>query len=396
MIKKLIISGVGCSLIDTVYTNISFGDENFSHYLSIENGDGGLVPGQLVFKRDFEKFIKTKRRTNFENLLSHKSPDKINIGGPGIVPMIHAAQLSDNDQSEFCFYGARGNDENGDFITSQLKEIVALDTKYKISNDETPSTIVLSDSDYNEGNGERIFINTIGAAWNYNSDELDANFFNSDIVVFGGTALTPLIHDNLTELLEKSKTSGCITIVNTVFDFRNEKENPSRKWPLGKSEDSYKNIDLLIMDHLEAIRLSGASDIDKAMHFFCNSGTNAVIITNGSENVRLFSNGKLFRNLDSSEMPISNAVSSELKKEFHTGDTTGCGDNFAGGVIASLVSQIQKKAKPYDLIDACALGIVSGGTTCFYVGGVFQEQFQGEKKELIAPYYKHYKNQINR
>ena len=31
-------------------------------------------------------------------------------------------------------------------------------------------------------------------------DELDDDFFNSDIVVFGGTALVPLIHDNMTTL----------------------------------------------------------------------------------------------------------------------------------------------------------------------------------------------------
>ena len=269
------------------------------------------------------------------------------------------------------------------------------DCNYKVTNDETPSTMALSDPGYNEGNGERIFVNTIGAAWKYNSDELDADFFNSDIVVFGGTALTPLIHDNLTELLEKSKANGCITIVNTVFDFRNEKENPTLKWPLGKSDDSYKNIDLLIIDHIEAIRLSGESAIDNAMQFFCESGTGAIIITNGSKNVKLFSNGKLFRTLSSSEMPISKAVSLELKKGTYFGDTTGCGDNFAGGVIASLVSQIQKNAGSYDLVEACIWGIISGGTSCFYVGGTYKEKYQGEKRELIKPYYKQYKDQIN-
>ena len=395
MAKKLTISGVGCSLVDNLYTNISFGGKKFSPYLSVENGDGGLAPGELVLKRDFEEFIKRRNRAEFDKKLLNKSPDRINIGGPGIVPMIHAAQLSDNDQCEFRFYGTRGNDENGDFIISLLKKIAVLDCNYKVSKDETPSTTVLSDPDYNEGNGERIFINTIGAAWKYSANELDADFFNSDIVIFGGTALTPLIHDSLTELLEKSKANGCITIVNTVYDFRNEKENLTLKWPLGKSDDSYNYIDLLIMDHIEAIRLSGKSDIDQAMQFFCESGAGAIIITNDSKNVRLFSNGKLFSALTSSEMPISKAVSLELKKGSYIGDTTGCGDNFVGGVIASLISQIQKNTNSYDLVEACVWGIVSGGTTCFYVGGMYEEKFQGEKREMIVPYYKQYKNQIN-
>ena len=81
--------------------------------------------------------------------------------------------------------------------------------------------------------GNVMFLNSIGAAWDYRPDELDDEFFNSDIVVFGGTALVPQIHDHMTTLLKKAKSKGCITIVNTVFDFRNEKANPSEKWPTG-------------------------------------------------------------------------------------------------------------------------------------------------------------------
>ena len=126
-----------------------------------------------------------------------------------------------------------------------------------LSDNQTPSTVVLSDPSYDNGHGERMFINSIAAAWEYGPDNLDDDFFNSDIVVFGGTGLVPQIHDNLTSLLKKAKSKGCITIVNTVFDFRNEKANPSKKWPLGESDESYRYIDLLITDQEEAFRLSG-------------------------------------------------------------------------------------------------------------------------------------------
>ena len=393
MSKKITISGVGSGLVDNLYNNISFRADNFLPFLSKEKGDGGLTPGQLVLKRDFEIFLKKINKSGLENIISDRSPDKINIGGPGIVSMIHAAQLSDNEKSEFYFYGARGNDKNGDFIISLLKKTPLLASNYKVSNDETPSTIVLSDPEYNDGSGERIFVNTIGAAWKYSSDELDVNFFNSDIVVFGGTALMPLIQDNLTEFLEKAKSNDGITIVNTVYDFISEKENPNKKWPLGKSDASYKYIDLLIMDHEEAIRLSGKSDINESMQFFRAAGAGAVIITSGAKNVKLFSKGVLFKELNNFEMPISKAVSNKLKKGENFGDTTGCGDNFVGGIIASLVSQIQNSTEPYDLTEACIWGIISGGTTCFYIGGMYEENFHGEKRKMIKPYYKQYKEQ---
>jgi len=258
----------------------------------------------------------------------------------------------------------------------------------------TPSTIVLSDPSYDGGHGERIFINSIGAAWDYTPEDLDDDFFASDVVVFGGTALVPHIHDHLTGLLRKSKSKGCITIVNTVFDFRNEKANPSGKWPLGESDESYRNIDLLITDMEEALRLSGKTTLEEALRFFREAGTGAVIVTNGSKNIRMFSGGGLFRTVDDHEMPVSAAVSEELRKG-HSGDTTGCGDNFAGGVIASVVSQLQEGAETLDLTKAGIWGIVSGGYACFYMGGTYFEDAPAEKRNLLVPYIEQYKKQIH-
>ncbi len=78
----------------------------------------------------------------------------------------------------------------------------------------------------------------------------------------------------------------------------------------------------------------------------------------------------------------------------HVGDTTGCGDNFVGGVIASIVDQLQQSKLQPDLKEACCWGIVSGGFTCFYMGGTFFEEYAGEKKKKILPYYESYCKQI--
>ena len=395
MSKKIIVSGVGCSLVDRLFNNISFNSEKFYGYLSKKSGDGGLVPGQLVFVEEFENFVGEDHQSILKKISNNSSHDKINIGGPSIVSIIHAAQLSYDNNSEFRFYGGRGNDAEGEFIISLLEKTTVNADNYIVAKGETPSTLVLSDPKYNENTGERIFINSIGAAWDYSPYNLDENFFSSDIVVFGGTALVPQIHDNLTELLENAKQKKCITIVNTVYDFRNEKENPDKKWPLGKSDNSYKNIDLLITDLEEALRLSGKQDVSEAIDFFRNNGTGAVIITSGTDNVRLFAQGNLFKKVDYAEMPISKAVSEELKKgKGDNGDTTGCGDNFVGGVIASVVSQIQDTGSPLDLEEAAICGIVSGGTATFYMGGMYEEKKIGEKKAMIEPHYLMYKNQV--
>lgn len=393
MSKKITVSGVGCCLVDRLYNHIPFTSDTFSPWLSKTRGDGGLTPGHLVFKEEFERFSSQDFQLTLKEITKGKAPEKINIGGPCIVALIHAAQISGGEDCAYRFYGCGGKDEDGEFLLEALTGTPVDTSHYQLSGALTPSTVVLSDPDYDHGHGERAFINTIGAAWDYLPEKLDEEFFASDVVVFGGTALVPRIHDHLDELLDKAKKKGCITVVNTVFDFRSEKMNPGGKWPLGKNDKSYRNIDLLITDFEEALHLSGESTMDGAMAFFRDQGTGAAVVTNGSKNIRMFSGGSLFRLAKDTEMPVSESVSMELKKG-HRGDTTGCGDNFAGGVIASLVSQLKNQARPLDLTESCMWGVVSGGYTCFYMGGTYFENSRGEKAGLIRPYYEAYKKQI--
>jgi sugar/nucleoside kinase (ribokinase family) len=393
--KKIEVSGVGCCLVDYLFNNISFTSETFLKYISKRSGDGGLTPGQLVFAEEFEKFSAQDIESAIREITKGKPADKVNIGGPGIVALIHAAQMLKNTGCRVRFYGGWGKDEAGEYIQSSLENTPVNIDNYKLVKGVTPSTVVLSDPDFNEGTGERVFINSIGAAGKYLPEYLDDRFFSSDIVVFGGTALVPAIHDNLTGLLAQSKAEGCITVVNTVYDFRNQKANPDKKWPLGKSDDSYRNIDLLITNHEEALRLSGKSKLKGAMEFFQKVGTGAVLVTNGAKNITLFAGeSSIFGETKQTEMPVSDAISAELNKS-HSGDTTGCGDNFAGGVIASLVMQLQNNEKKINLKEAGIWGIVSGGFSCFYMGGTFHQKEPGEKQKRILPYYKAYLKQID-
>ena len=394
MPEKIIVSGIGCCLVDLLYNDIDFSSDIIRRYLSNKRGDGGLTPGKLVFQEEFEKFCGISFDLILNDITGGRAYDKINIGGPSIVSLINAAQLVDKDKCEVHFYGRGGKDEIGEYLLASLRKTPVILKDYKLIDNRTPSTVVLSDPSYDNGHGERMFLNSIGAAWDYIPDELDDDFFNSDIVVFGGTALVPRIHDHMTTLLKKAKSRGCITIVNTVFDFRNEKANPSEKWPMGESDESYGYIDLLIADQEEAFRLSGEHDPQAAISFFIDKKVSSLIITNGSKNISVFSDGRFFTASELKEMPVSKNVTDELKNP-HSGDTTGCGDNFVGGVIASIVNQLHKGTKHPDLTEVSCWGIVSGGFACFYMGGTYFEENEGEKLARIKPYYESYKKQIS-
>jgi len=386
--KAIVISGAGCSLIDNLYNKLDFSGDNFRKYLSKNAGDGGLTPGQLVLTEDFEKFTGENINISISKIVGNRPPDVFNIGGPGGVALINTAQLTYNIDTIVNYYGARGDDVDGNHIAELLSKTPLNLSHYKISKKPSPYTIVFSDPWYDNGHGERTFINNIGAAWDLHPEDLDDEFFSSDIVVFGATALVPNIHDNLASLLKKAKQRGCITVVNTVYDFRNEKKNPGKKWPLGESDESYRYTDLLIVDHEEALRLSGTRNVDDAAAFFIKQQTGGFAITYGVNPILVYSSGNLFQPQSLVKIPVSEKVRIMLKEHPEiAGDTTGCGDNFAGGMIASLAMQIYKEIAKPDIIEAALWGVASGGFACFYVGGTWFEKNKGEKLREVLPIY---------
>ena len=76
------------------------------------------------------------------------------------------------------FYGRGGKDDAGKYLLSSLQETPVVLHDYQLTENITPSTVVLSDPDYDNGHGERMFINSIGAAWDYQPDDLDDDFFS--------------------------------------------------------------------------------------------------------------------------------------------------------------------------------------------------------------------------
>ena len=394
--RRIVISGTGCALADFLYKGISFSSSPFLKYNSARAGDGGLSPGQLVFTEELEKFSGKSYSEILVELTGGRKPDAFNVGGPSLVSLIHASQMLD-DNFRVRFYGIAGSDSIAEKVFDSVRATPLGIDNYVVSPSRaTPSTDVLSDPDYDGGHGERTFINNIGAAWDYSPADLDDSFFDSHIVCFGGTALVPRIHDDLSSLLIRSKEKDCITIVNTVFDFRNEKNRPGAGWPLVCRDEDYRKIDILIMDFEEALKISGQNNIDEAILYFESVEVNTFIITNGAGDIYARSAGSLFEKTDLLRLPVSEEVIGILKSSpWLKGDTTGCGDNFAGGIIASLARQIREKKKGrIDLTESISWGVASGGFTCFITGGTFRENQPGEKRTKVADLQEKYIKQI--
>lgn len=394
-IKEIVVNGVGCSLGDYIINDVLYDSNEFRKYLSISSGDGGLCPGKLVFASDLEQHFRKSLNSIIAEIIGNNKEHTFNAGGPSLVSLIHSAQLGYCMGFTVNIYGILGNDKTGKDLLTIINETPLNANNMLVSSDgDTPYTIVLSDSNFSNGEGERTFINHIGIANHYSFIELPTSFFDADIVCLGGTALLPKLHQNLSDILRLAKYKGCVTIVNTVYDFISEKTNPEIPWRLVSKIDDLKLIDVLIMDVEESLRISGETYVEKAAKFFCDNGVKSFFITNGAKDICIYSNGLFFKKKSLTTILIPENLKSDLSKRIDRGDTTGCGDNFAGGVIASIAKQLsQVKQGELNIMSAFTLGASSGSWTMQIVGGVFKESYYGEKYEMVekfrSQYYTH-------
>ena len=395
--KNLKVSVAGCSLADFLYADIDFNSSAFRQCASRRDGDGGLQAGKLVFADALEKFQGKPYASILKEITGGRTPNKQNLGGPAIVGAINAAQILSDLPVKFEFHGATGNDECGAFIRSIIAQTPVDTSHYITLAGSSPSTDVLSDPRAHNGKGERTFINMIGACYDYTPERLEESFFQADVVWFGATALVPQLHNHLTELLKKAKSNGALTLVSTVFDFINEAKNPSGRWPMGDGDTAYRYIDLLLVDWDEAVRLTGKNTLEEIHKFFAESGLSAYAITHGAKDFYVWSDGRIFRKTPLSVMPVSALVDEDLAAHpERRGDTTGCGDNFAGGFASSLIRQLaeEKPLGEFCIQDACAWAAASGGFACFCMGGTYLEKEPGEKRARLQRYHDAYFSQL--
>jgi sugar/nucleoside kinase (ribokinase family) len=384
------IAGTGCCLMDLIYPSVDFSSLAFGALRSKAEGDGGLEPGRLVFAEDADRFASRNGGLSLSEVLSElgpAGPAAENVGGPSVVSLVHASQMLAGTGASVAFHGAVGDDEPGRRLRALLARTPLDASRLETRPGRTPSTYVLSDPMWDGGRGERCFVNEIGTAERYAPSDLGEDFLGADIVGFGGTALVPAIHAGLPGLLEAARSRGALTVVNAVFDFRSERARPGRPWPLGGEGPgpgpaaSYAACDLLVMDRDEAQRLSGEGSLDAAARFFASSGVGAFAITRGGEDVVAWAGGGRFAPFGPAELPVI-AVDASARAG---GDTTGCGDAFAGGILAALALRMEADpGRGLDLADAVSWGVAAGAFTLGILGGVYYESSPGEKRALVS------------
>ena len=397
--KQLNVAVTGCSLADYLYANVDFTTDAFREYSSRTAGDGGLQPGILIFADVLEKFAGKPYATILQDLTNGVKPDVRNLGGPAIVGAINAAQILSDLPVKTSFYGATGNDDCGEFIRSVIAKTPVDMTNYLKLDGPSPCSDVLSDPRAHDGKGERTFINTIGAVYNYTPAHLPEEFFKADVVWIGATALVPALHNQLSTLLKKAKDNGALTVVSTVFDFINESKNPDKPWPMGDGPEAYKYIDLLLVDWDEAVRLTGKTELAEIHDVLSKSGISAYSITHGAKDFYVWSDGRVFSAMPLTVLPVSALVDADLAAHPELrGDTTGCGDNFAGGFTSSLIRQLAegKELGSFELTDAAAWAAASGGFACFTLGGTYIEKEPGEKRAKLQRYHDAYFEQLKK
>jgi len=95
----------------------------------------------------------------------------------------------------------------------------------------------------------------------------------------------------------------------------------------------------------------------------------------------------LIKKLDISKLPVSHYMDKVMAKDPSVRkDTTGCGDNFVGGVLIALAKHLLKEnGSPITMREICAYGAASGGLACTYHGGTYHEKESGEKALLLQP-----------
>jgi len=388
------IAGAGCALLDILHPDARFDGEQFNRFSSRSPGDGGLVPGRLVFADALERFCGLPAQEVVNTICGNHEPTR-NLGGPAIVALVLAAQVLAPEGIPVRYFGSRGADRYGE-ETERIAGRTPLGLEhYRSRPGPSPVTRVLSDPNALDGAGERLFISTLGVAEHYHVRDIPDEFYDHEIVFFGGTALVPRLHEELGTALQAARTRGALTVVGTVYDFINESRAPGALWPLGEGQGAYPLVDLIVTDSEEARRLTGADTPADAVRRFIEWGAGAAVVTCGARPVWFAASGGRFSRVEPTSLPVS----AEVRRLAGTvgasaRDTTGCGDNFAGGALISLAHQLRRGAASFDITDAVALGISAGAAAWFQLGGTFIETRPGEAGARLRTFSAAYSEQI--
>ena len=386
------ISGVGCCVLDVLHdVPPGEGEARMARYLSRVAGDGGLVRGGAVLRSALEeRFGRPVAEVVADVAGSARST--ITLGGVAAAGLIAAAQLLRGEGIDVRFYANLSDDEDGALVRRLLSRTPLSMERVGWRHGRYPKTHILNERG-DGGTGERTFIAEAGVSEELAlaPEDLDRAFFESEVALFSAIWWEPRLCSRLTSLLAECKRAGAVTVVGTAFD--PSRSDDRSRWALGDSDEAYRYVDALVVNQTEALLHSGETELGRALEFFRRAGVGACVVTEGVDPVLYWSGGRPFAPADG-RLPIPEAIlRDKASGALPTGDSVGCGDNFAGGVVASVALQ-RKAGRALDLREAVLLGNLSGGIASTHAGGVFYERHPGEKRELLRKYRLLYERQL--
>jgi sugar/nucleoside kinase (ribokinase family) len=386
------ISAVGCCVLDALYqVPPGAGEARMARVLSRVHGDGGLVRGAAVLRRALEAYA-GRPVEELAAEIAGGAPPSLKLGGVAAAAAIAAAQLLSGEGIEVRLYGNLSDDRDGALVRRLLARTPVSTAHMGTRPGRFPRTVILNDRDA-QGHGERSFICETGTsdALAMAPEELDHEFFESEVTLFSAMWWEPRLHADLTHLLQECKRAGSVTVVSTAFD---PARGPVRsRWALGDSDEAYRHVDVLVMDRAEALLHSGEAELGRALDFYRRAGVGACVVTQGVEPVHCWSRGTTFRPTDG-QLPIpAGILRDKAAGALPTGDSVGCGDNFAGAVVASIALQL-RRGRGLSLPEAVVLGNLAGGIASTHAGGVLDERHPGEKRALVERYRGPYLDQL--
>lgn len=212
-----------------------------------------------------------------------------------------------------------GNDKAGDIILNAAQKNNLSTEGLSVSEDcNTTCSVVLIAED-----GERSFLYSGGACEKLSIEDIDFELIKKAKVLSIGSALALPGLDGaaLTKVLEKAKEFK----VTTVLDVKGE----SCKKNFEKIKGALKYTDFFMPNYQEAQGLTGKSDLDEIADTFFSMGAKTVIVKLGDEGCFVAT-------------PDNKTIIPSFKVQ--AVDTTGAGDSFVAGFVASYV-------RGYSLLD---------------------------------------------
>jgi sugar/nucleoside kinase (ribokinase family) len=229
-----------------------------------------------------------------------------------------------------------GDDPAGSAIVAEFDALGVSHGNLVIPGETSGVVVVLVDS-----SGERTMFPDKGANSRLTAANLpDLSAFQA-VYISGYALLNPLARDGVLAMIEKIKADGLPIYFDpaSVGSMKDVTDKELHTW--------FSMMDVLLLNEEESIYLTGSVDIERALDYLLDF-SQVVVIKRGSAGAIAKSRG-----FDSISLP---AVATSVV------DTTGAGDSFAAGFIASF-------SKNHDLTAALQAGAELAAGCVAIVGG---------------------------